>query len=137
MRMAHLAIVGSSSVNGVAELHTKLLRESLARICRILAGEIQQQDERNHAPALALKANPPLAQLITDTIGDRWITDLDALRDLENFADDPAFQERFRAAKQQNKQVLARYIEGTLGIGVSPESLFDVQVKRMHEYKCS
>ena len=97
--------------------------------------EVQQQDEWDHATALALEANPPLAQLITEAIGDRWITDLEELRELEKFADDPAFRESFRAAKQHNKQALARLISGTLGIAVSPESLFDVQVKLLHEYK--
>ena len=82
-----------------------------------------------------LKANPPLAHLITEAIGDRWITDLEELRKLERFADDSAFRESFRAAKRQNKQALARIIAGTLGVAVSPESLFDVQVKRLHEYK--
>ena len=82
-----------------------------------------------------MKANPSLAHLITEAIGDRWIRDLEELHKLERFADDFAFRERFRVAKHQNKQALARIIAGTLGIEVSPESLFDVQVKRLHEYK--
>ena len=82
-----------------------------------------------------LKANPALAQLITETIGEQWITDLDQLRKLEPFADDPDFQERFFAAKRRNKEALATLIARELGIPVSPDSLFDVQVKRLHEYK--
>jgi starch phosphorylase len=136
IRMAHLAIVGSCSVNGVSKLHTELLKSTVLR------------DFADHWPAKfnnktngitprrwLLKANPPLARLITDAIGDGWITDLAELRGLEAFAEEPGFRARFRAAKRHNKNVLARIIESTLGIIVSPESLFDVQIKRMHEYK--
>ena len=136
VRMAHLAIVGSSSVNGVSELHTNLLRTKVLHdFAEYWPSKFNNKTNGITPRRWLLKANPPLAQLITDAIGDRWITDLEELRKLEKFAGDPAFRESFRAAKQQHKQGLARLIGGTLGIGVSPDSLFDVQVKRMHEYK--
>ena len=136
VRMAHLAIVGSCSVNGVSELHTNLLRTKVLQdFAEYWPSKFNNKTNGITPRRWLLKANPPLAQLITDAIGDRWITDLEELRKLEKFAADPAFRESFRAAKQQNKQALARLIGGTLGIGVSPELMFDVQVKRMHEYK--
>jgi starch phosphorylase len=135
-RMAHLAIVGSSSVNGVSQLHTDLLRTSvLADFAEYWPSKFNNKTNGITPRRWLLKANPPLATLITEAIGDGWITDLEQLRKLGDFADDSSFRERFRAAKQYNKQVLSRLIEGTLGIPVSPDSLFDVQVKRMHEYK--
>jgi starch phosphorylase len=82
-----------------------------------------------------LKANPGLASLISEAIGDKWITDLDALHQLEPLADDAAFQTKFTQIKEANKEELARFIQETQGLTVSPESLFDVQVKRIHEYK--
>ncbi len=136
IRMAHLAIVGSCSVNGVSKLHTDLLKSTVLR------------DFAEHTPLKfnnktngitprrwLLKANPPLAKLLAETIGIGWITDLEQLCRLEDFVDDPVFRERFRAAKQYNKVMLAQYIGDSLGITVSPDSLFDVQVKRLHEYK--
>ena len=136
VRMAHLAIVGSSSVNGVSQLHTNLLQNKVLRdFAEYWPKKFNNKTNGITPRRWLLKANPPLAQLITEAIGDRWITDLEVLRDLEKFADDRAFRESFRAAKQHNKQALARIIGGTLGVAVSPESLFDVQVKRLHEYK--
>jgi len=136
VRMAHLAIVGSSSVNGVSRLHTDLLRTKVLRdFAEYWPSKFNNKTNGITPRRWLLKANPPLAQLITEAIGDRWITDLEELRKLEAFADDPGFRERFRAAKHHNKQALARLIAGTLWIAVSPESLFDVQVKRLHEYK--
>ena len=136
IRMAHLAIVGSSSVNGVSKLHTELLKSSVLRdFAEHWPSKFNNKTNGITPRRWLLKANPPLAQLLTETIGDRWITNLEQLRRLEEFVDDVGFRERFLAAKQYNKQVLARYIADTLGIQVSPESLFDVQVKRLHEYK--
>ena len=136
IRMAHLAVVGCCSVNGVAELHTRLLREKVLPDFAAFWPEKFNNKTNGITPRRwLLKANPPLARLLTATIGDGWITDLAQLRKLAKFADDPAFQEKFRAAKRQNKQVLARTIASELEIDVSPDSLFDVQVKRMHEYK--
>jgi len=136
VRMAHLAIVGSSSVNGVSQLHTDLLRTKVLRdFAEYWPSKFNNKTNGITPRRWLLKANPGLAQLITEAIGERWIKDLEELRKLEKFADDPAFRESFRAAKQHNKQALARLIGSTLGVAVSPESLFDVQVKRMHEYK--
>ena len=136
VRMANLAIVGSCSVNGVAKLHSDLIRNVTFR------------DFAEHWPARfnnktngitqrrwLLKANPALAQLITETIGPQWITNLTELRGLEPYAENAAFAERFFAAKRCNKEGLAKYIWSELGIQVSPDTLFDVQVKRLHEYK--
>lgn len=136
VRMANLAIVGSCSVNGVSQVHTELLR---GRVLRDFA-EYWPERFNNKTNGITqrrwlLKANPPLAQLITQTVGDGWITNLDQLRRLEPFADDAGFRARFAAAKRANKQWLAGFIERKLNILVSPDSLFDVQVKRLHEYK--
>ncbi len=136
IRMAHLAIVGSCSVNGVSRLHTELLRNSVLRdYAEYWPGKFNNKTNGITPRRWLLKANPPLAKLLTEAIGDRWITDLEQLRKIEDFADDAGFRERFRRAKQYNKQVLARHIADTLEIVVSPASLFDVQVKRLHEYK--
>jgi glycogen phosphorylase len=136
VRMAHLAIVGSCSVNGVAKLHSDLLKNKVLRdFAEYWPAKFNNKTNGITPRRWLLKANPPLARLITEVIGDGWITDLDQLRKLEPFADDAAFRERFRAAKHYNKQLLAAYIQRELGILVSSESLFDVQVKRLHEYK--
>ncbi len=136
VRMAHLAIVGSSSVNGVAKLHTELLKKEVLRDFAELWPEKFNNKTNGITPRRwLLSANPALAHLITEYIGDQWITDLDQLRKLEPLVDDPVFRQRFRAAKQQNKELLARLIARETGINVSPHSLFDVQVKRLHEYK--
>jgi starch phosphorylase len=136
VRMAHLAIVGSSSVNGVSELHTDLLRNKVLRdFAEYWPSKFNNKTNGITPRRWLLKSNPRLAQLITEAIGEGWICDLEELRKLEKFADDPAFRESFRAVKQHNKQALARLIRDSLGINVSAESLFDVQVKRMHEYK--
>jgi starch phosphorylase len=136
VRMANLAVVGSCSVNGVAELHTRLLKERVLRdFAEFWPAKFNNKTNGITPRRWLLKANPPLARLITESIGDGWITDLEQLRQLESFVDDASFRERFRAAKQQNKTALAQHIARQLGIAVSPESLFDVQVKRLHEYK--
>lgn len=136
VRMAHLAIVGSCSVNGVAKLHSELLRKVVLRdFADYWPGKFNNKTNGITPRRWLLKANPGLAQLISETIGKRWITDLEQLRKLEPFADDSAFQQRFLLARQQNKEALARYIRRELGITVSADSLFDVQVKRLHEYK--
>ena len=136
VRMAHLAIVGSSSVNGVSQLHTDLLRTKVLRdFAEYWPSKFNNKTNGITPRRWLLKANPSLAHLITEAIGDRWIRDLEELHKLERFADDFAFRESFRAAKHQNKQALARIVGGTLGVAVSPKSLFDVQVKRLHEYK--
>jgi starch phosphorylase len=136
VRMAHLAIVGTCSVNGVAKLHTELLKKVVLRDFAELWPEKFNNKTNGITPRRwLLNANPGLAALITELIGDQWITDLDQLRKLEPFADDPVFRQRFRAAKRKNKELLAEVIARETGILVSPDSLFDVQVKRLHEYK--
>jgi starch phosphorylase len=136
VRMAHLAIVGSHSTNGVSALHTELLRREMFAGFHELWPERFNNKTNGVTPRRwLLKANPWLADLITQTIGDRWITDLEALRALENYAAEPGFQERFRAAKKANKARLAKVIQETTRLTVDPDSLFDIQVKRFHEYK--
>jgi starch phosphorylase len=136
VRMAHLAIVGSCSVNGVAKLHSDLLRNVVLRdFAEYWPAKFNNKTNGITPRRWLLKANPALAQLITETIGERWITDLDQLRRLEAFADHTGFQERFFTAKRGNKEALAKHIERELGILISADSLFDVQVKRLHEYK--
>lgn len=136
IRMAHLATVGSCSVNGVAKLHTELLRKEVLKDFAELWPEKFNNKTNGITPRRwLLQANPALAALISETIGDHWITDLDQLRKLEPLSDDPAFRQRFRAAKHHNKELLAQLIAREVGIKVSPDSLFDVQVKRLHEYK--
>ena len=136
VRMANLAIVGSCSVNGVAALHSRILRE------RVFPDFTEQFPEKfsNKTNGVTqrrwlLKANPALAALITERIGDGWIRHLEELHQLERFLDDADLLARFRRIKQDNKAALAAHIRQTLHITVNPDSLFDVQVKRLHEYK--
>ncbi len=136
IRMAHLAIVGSCSVNGVSKIHSELLtKEYLRDFAEQWPAKFNNKTNGITQRRWLLKANPPLARLISQAIGDHWITDLDLLRNLECFAEDSAFREGFAAAKRFNKASLARLIHHKVGISVSPDSLFDVQVKRLHEYK--
>jgi glycogen phosphorylase len=136
VRMAHLATVGSHAVNGVAQLHSELLKETVLRdfaelwpekFCNVTNGVTPRR--------FVALSNPGLAQLITSRIGDGWLQDLNQLRELERFVDDAEFQQQWRDVKLANKQRLAALIKNRTGITVSPESLFDVQVKRIHEYK--
>ncbi len=136
VRMAHLATVGSCSVNGVARLHTELLKKEVLRDFAEMWPEKFNNKTNGITPRRwLLNANPPLSNLITESIGRKWITNLDELRKLEPLAKDPAFRKKFRAAKRQNKEALAHLIALETGIRVNPDSLFDVQVKRLHEYK--
>jgi len=136
VRMAHLAIVGSRSVNGVAKLHTELIKSSLAAdFYRLWPERFNNKTNGVTQRRWLLKANPALARLVTDTIGDSWITDLDHLRGLEPHARDGAFQEAFGRIKRENKERLAKVVYDATRETVDPNSLFDVQVKRIHEYK--
>jgi starch phosphorylase len=136
VRMAHLAIVGSHSINGVSALHSKLVQTTLAPDFYRLWPERFNNKTNGVTPRRWLmQANPLLAGLITRTIGDGWITDLDRLRELEPWASNAAFREEFMAIKRSNKMRLARVIAETTGVVVNPDSLFDVHVKRIHEYK--
>ena len=136
IRMAYLAIVGSFSVNGVAELHSKLLREGLFRDFAEMWPEKFNNKTNGVTQRRWLAAcNKGLANLITDKIGDRWTTELTELEKLKGFVDDPDFRKSWRAIKLSNKVELARAIEERTGLRIEPSNLFDVQVKRIHEYK--
>ena len=136
VRMANLATVGSHRVNGVARLHSELLQQTVLRdfaelwpekFCNITNGVTPRR--------FVAISNPPLAQLIASRVGDGWLRDLHQLRQLEPLADDANFQEQWRAVKLVAKRGLAQLIDQRTGVKVDPESLFDIQVKRLHEYK--
>ena len=136
VRMAYLAIVGSFSVNGVAALHSQLLSRGLFSDFYALWPEKFNNKTNGVTPRRWLVAcNPGLATLITDTIGDGWQTDLERLTGLAPVADDAAFQARWAAVKLANKRRLAALVERECGVTFDPEALYDVQVKRIHEYK--
>jgi starch phosphorylase len=136
VRMAHLAIAGSHSVNGVSALHTELIKSSLVPdFYQLWPERFNNKTNGVTQRRWLLTANPLLAGLISKTIGEGWITDAEKLRALEAYADDSEFQKEFAAIKRVNKQSLAKIIKGSTGITVSDDSLFDVQVKRIHQYK--
>ena len=136
VRMAHLACVGSHTINGVAQLHSELLKQTVLRdfaelwpkkFCNVTNGVTPRR--------WVAVSNPGLTQLITSSIGDGWLRDLGQLRKLEPLADDANFQQQWRDVKLANKRRLATIIKDRTDIAVAPESLFDVLVKRIHEYK--
>ena len=136
VRMAQLACVGSYSVNGVAKMHTELLKQGILRDFYEFRPEQFSNKTNGITPRrFLLLSNPNLAGLISSTIGEGWITQLDQLRQLEPLADDPAFREAWAGIKQQNKARLAGLIQKRTGQVVDPSALFDIQVKRLHEYK--
>ena len=136
VRMAHLACVGSHAVNGVAELHTELIKKDLMKDFYELWPEKFQNKTNGITPRRwLLMSNPELSSLITEKIGDRWITHLDDLHQLEPFVEDAEFRTRWRNIKQARKGKLAEYILSNNGLEVDVNSLFDVQIKRIHEYK--
>ncbi len=136
VRMAYLAIVGSFSVNGVAALHSDLLKKGLFKDFYELWPEKFNNKTNGITPRRWLAwCNPELSALITETIGDGWVTDLQQLRQLAPYADDPVFRARWREIKQHNKERLLSYKKAELGIDLDVNALFDVQVKRIHEYK--
>jgi starch phosphorylase len=136
VRMAHLAVVGSKAVNGVAELHTQLLEaETLRDFYEAFPERFSNKTNGVTPRRWLMLSNPSLAALINEGIGTAWHTDLYQLRDLERYADDTGFLERWRQAQESSKASLAEYIDKTMGIGIDPKSMFDVQVKRIHEYK--
>ncbi len=136
VRMAHLAFVGSHRVNGVARLHTSLMEAgTFADLHRVFPDRIVNQTNGITPRRWLNQCNRPLARLISETIGREWTTDLQALRRLEPFAEDPAFRAAFRQVKRDNKERLARLASERQGLSLNVDSLFDVQVKRMHEYK--
>ena len=136
IRMAWLAIVGSHSVNGVAALHTEILKNQELRDFY----EIYPEKFNNKTNGITQRrwlghANPELSELITSKIGDGWYTNLDELKKLAPLADDANFRSRFMEIKHNNKVELSNYFKATMGIEVNPDSIFDIQVKRLHEYK--
>jgi starch phosphorylase len=136
VRMAYLAVAGSHSINGVAKLHSELIRTELLRDFYELFPERFNNKTNGVTPRRWLQAcNPGLAALITERIGAGWVTHLERLRELEPHIADPEFLSRLRAVKHANKVSLAALINKTLGVEVDPASLFDVQIKRLHEYK--
>jgi starch phosphorylase len=136
VRMAHLAVVGSHSVNGVAKLHSELVKRDLLRDFHDLWPERFNNKTNGVTPRRWLLAcNPALARLVTERIGPGWETELDRLRGIEAHVADPAFLDRLAEVKHENKVALARVIEKTLEINIDPSSIFDVQIKRLHEYK--
>src|SRR4029077_4713432 len=136
VRMAHLACVGSHAINGVAKLHSELLTETTLRDFFELSPEKFLNITNGVTPRrFIVLSNPRLSSLVTGKIGEGWIKDLETLRKLEAFAGDPDFRSEFKKIKQANKQDLAFYIEKQTSISLNPEMLFDIQVKRIHEYK--
>ncbi len=136
VRMANLACAGSGAINGVAELHTELLKQ------QVLHDWVDMYPQRFHNVTngvtprrFVVLSNPGLSRLITDSIGNKWPGKLDELRKLEPFAADASFREQFRIVKLENKKLLAKLIRERTGISVDPSSMFDIQVKRIHEYK--
>ncbi|MDP8219637.1 MAG: glycogen/starch/alpha-glucan phosphorylase [Candidatus Theseobacter exili] len=136
VRMAYLSIVGSHSVNGVAALHTKLLKEKVVPdFSEFFPKRFNNKTNGITQRRWLLKSNPRLASLITERIGKGWITKLSELKKLEEHIDDKGFLERFDSIKRANKKDLANYIKTIKGIQVNPDSIFDVHIKRIHEYK--
>ena len=136
VRMAHLAIVGSHSVNGVARLHTEILKnQELKDFYEMMPEKFNNKTNGITQRRFLLHGNPLLADWVTDKIGDEWITDLPAISKLKLYAEDEKAQHEFMNIKYQNKVRLAKYIKEHNGIDVDPRSIFDVQVKRLHEYK--
>ena len=136
VRMAHLAIVGSFSVNGVARLHTEILeKQELKDFYQMMPQKFNNKTNGITQRRFLLHGNPLLADWVTDKIGNEWITDLPQISKLKVYVDDEKCQQEFMNIKYQNKLRLARYIKQHNGIDVDPRSIFDVQVKRLHEYK--
>jgi starch phosphorylase len=136
VRMANLAIVGSHSVNGVAALHTELLKKDLFHhFHEMFPGRLNSKTNGITPRRWLLKCNPGLAELIKSKVGDGFITDLDQLRKIAKYAEDTTFQKQWQDIKHANKVQLAKIIHDTCGVVVNPHSMFDIQVKRIHEYK--
>jgi glycogen phosphorylase len=136
VRMAYLATIGSHAVNGVAELHSQLLKETTLHDFFELWPEKFLNVTNGVAPRrFVVASNPRLSSLATQKIGDSWVKQLDDLRKLEAFVEDHGFRSEWQKIKLANKQDLAAYIQKQTGVSVNPETMFDVQVKRLHEYK--
>ena len=136
VRMGDLAFIGARRVNGVSALHTELMKRTVFRDLHGLHPEriVNQTNGVTHRRWLH-NCNPALRDLLTDAVGEAWVTDPERLQDLVPLADDPAFRARFAEAKLRNKHRVADWLDRSLGISVDPQAMFDVQIKRIHEYK--
>ncbi len=136
IRMAHLAVVACYSVNGVAELHSHLLQQNLFRdFYELWPGKFNNKTNGVTPRRWMQWANPALCKLISSTVGEACVTDLSQLKKLASYADDPSFRTQWRAVKKMNKERLAKMVKRDTGIAFDSHALFDVQVKRIHEYK--
>ena len=136
VRMHNLALVGSHAVNGVAALHTEILKKSLFKdFHEMFPGKIQNKTNGITQRVWLKECNPSLAELVTETIGEGWVKDLSQMDRLLPMLDDSGFCQRWSEIKQNNKNALANYILQTLDLSINPQSLFDVHIKRIHEYK--
>jgi glycogen phosphorylase len=136
VRMANLAIVGSHAINGVSRLHSELIKSALVPDFAQLWPERFSNKTNGVAPRRwILKANPGLSSLLTRTLGEEWITDLERVRAIEKSVGDAAFRDEFRQIKRRNKEKLTREVFNTTAVVIDPQSMFDVHVKRIHEYK--
>jgi starch phosphorylase len=136
IRMAHLATVGSHAINGVAAMHSELVKTTILKDFYEMWPERFSNKTNGVTPRRFVGlANPGLRKLLDETIGDGWMVNLQKLRGLERYADDPSFQQRWRAVKRENKARLAALVAAKTGIELNPDWMFDVQVKRIHEYK--
>src|SRR5262249_43117680 len=136
VRLANLAIVGSHSTNGVAAIHSGLLRTITVKdLAELFPDRFNNKTNGVTPRRWLLLANPPLARTITEAIGDRWVSDLNELRRLRRLAGDSNFQEAFHSSKREAKVKFADWLKASTGQLVDPDTIFDCQVKRIHEYK--
>ena len=136
VRMGQLAFVGSHSINGVSALHTELMKQTVfSDLHKLYPDRINNKTNGITPRRWLMQCNPDLTKLISERIGPEFLDDIDLLKGLDAHADDPSFQAQFAAVKQGNKERLAKLIKDRMGIVVSPNALFDVQIKRIHEYK--
>ena len=136
VRMGDLAFIGARRVNGVSALHTELMKQTVFKDLHALhPGRIVNQTNGVTPRRWLYNCNRPLRHLLTEALGEAWVTDLERLRDLVPLAGDPAFRARFAEAKQRNKQRLADWLERSAGVSVDPRAMFDIHIKRIHEYK--
>jgi len=136
VRMAYLSVVGSTKVNGVAALHTELLKKNLfATFNELYPNKLINMTNGITPRRWLLACNPDLSELITEKVGDDWPKHLDQLQDIAKLADDATFQKRFMDIKRSNKQAFAEFVLKDSGTEISPDAIFDIQIKRLHEYK--